>query len=118
VSSFTVGEKTYELIRLEQLPDMELNELEVLEEVGGINLRELEDIAVTVRLVKALVYVSMRRSDPAATIEDAGHVKLSVLNALAGEVANTNGDAADPPTGRGRSGRRASASASDSSPGS
>lgn len=112
--SFTIEGRKYELITLDNLSDMELGELEILEEVGGLNVGTISDgVDVTVKLVLALVYISMLRSNPDATVEQARRAKVSVLEALAEEVAND----VVPPTVRAASGRPASKNALASSRG-
>jgi hypothetical protein len=113
--SFTIEGRDYELITLDQLPDMELGDLEILTEFGKIDLEALDDIKITMPVVIALVLISMRRTNPDATIADARRGKISVLTVLAEQIANSNG--APPPTGRARSGRPRSKNASDSSRG-
>lgn len=117
MATFTVDGREYELVTLDQLADMELGDLEILEEVGGLDLSTLDDpdgIPVTVKLVIALTYLSMRRSNPDATPELARQAKvIGVVGSLAEQVANTNG-AASPPTGRAPNGRRGSRSVSAS----
>ena len=100
MNEFTVNEKAYTLISLNDLSDLELGELEILEEIGGIDLDNLESVRITTKLMIALVWVSMLRTDPSAPLVDAKRVKLNVLNTLAAgmEGATTGEDAADPPT--------------------
>lgn len=102
MASFTVDGVEYELVSLDQMDDLMLDEVEILEEAGA-SLDDLTsgDVGVTIKLVKGLVLISMRRANPDATIRDAGRVKLSVLSALAEDVAN--GDAV-PPTAPASSG--------------
>jgi hypothetical protein len=122
VASFTVDGREYELITLDQLADMELGDLEILEEVGGLDLATLDDpdgVPVTIKLVVALTYVSMLKSNPDATLAMARKAKaVGVVESLAEQVANTttNG-AASPPTKRAASGHPRSKSASASGPG-
>ena len=96
---------------------------EILEEVGGIDIASLDDpegVNVTVKLVIALAYLSMLRTNPEATPADARRAKaVGVVGGLAEQVANTtsNGDAKRPPTGRARNGRPRSKTASASNRG-
>jgi hypothetical protein len=120
--SFTIEGREYELLTLDQLPDMELGDLEILEDAGGLNVGALEDpegVPVTVKLVIALVYISMLKSNPSATLEQARRAKIGVLEALAEQVASDggNGNGAGPPTGRVGSGRPRSKKHSASSRG-
>jgi hypothetical protein len=119
VASFTVEDREYELITLDQLGDMELGDLEILEEVGGLDLGTLDDpdgVPVTVKLVIALTYVSMLRSNPDATPAMARRAKaVGVVGSLAEQVANTTSNGAGrPPTTRAPSGRQRSKNASAS----
>jgi hypothetical protein len=122
VATFTVEDREYELITLDQLADMELGELEILEEVGGLDLATLDDpdgVPVTVKLVIALTYLSMLRSNPDATPTMARRAKaVGVVESLAEQVANTtsNGEAS-PPTKRAGNGHPRSKNASASGPG-
>jgi len=114
--SFTIEGRDYELITLDQLPDMELGELEILEDVGGLDIAALDEgAAVTAKLVIALVFLSMRRANPDATVEDARRAKVSVVEALAAQIANEDG--AVPPTPREPSGHQHSKNASAFVPG-
>jgi hypothetical protein len=119
-ATFTLGDVSYGLIGLDEIKDMTLGELEILETQGGLDLNQLDDVPVTVRLVVALVHVSMLRTNPDAEYADAKLVKVSVLEQLSEVVANSTSDDADPPTEQEpeHDGALVSASGSGSSPGS
>ena len=60
--------------------DLEIGELKLLEEATGLKLarilREFESNEFGADTIAAIVWISLRRDDPEATIEDADKVKL------------------------------------------
>lgn len=113
MSSFSVGGKTYELLSLGDVANMELGDVEILERLGGLDLSTLPNPPVTIQLAVCLVYMSIRKSEPEdewrygdAVFSDpllllARKVKITVLKELTAEVeaenkATETGDAVPP----------------------
>ena len=63
--------------------DLEIGELKLLEEATGLKLalilRQFETNEFGADLIAAVVWISPRRDDPEATIEDADRIKLSQI---------------------------------------
>ena len=94
VATFSVDGVEYELVSLDSIHDFTLGDLRVLEEEGGLKLSDLVDgdVGITTRLILALVLLSMRRVNPAASLADAEKVSIGVLESLAGDVATDEAD--------------------------
>ena len=69
----TIAGKTYTL----QVDDLELGEIEVIEDAADMPLSEINWGRANV--VRAITYVLLRRENPAFTMDDARHMKLSDL---------------------------------------
>lgn len=74
---------TQELFDFESLT---LDEVETIENLTGLAIERLaEDGAPKGKNLKSLIFVMMRRTNPAFTIEDAGKYTLSQATALFGD---------------------------------
>lgn len=63
-----------------------LDEVETIENLTGVAIERLaEDGAPKGKNLKALIFVMMRRNNPAFTMEDAGKYTLSQATALFGD---------------------------------
>ena len=58
--------------------DLEVDDAEVMEELFGVDLRDVSHLSLTKQL-RMFVLLSVRRVDPAATPADCGKVKLGPL---------------------------------------
>jgi hypothetical protein len=58
--------------------DLDLGELEEFENIAGVPASSLAN-GISAKAMTALVYVSMKRTDPTATVEQARKVKLSAV---------------------------------------
>lgn len=76
------------------LDAMTVADVEVLEEVSGFALANMDFKSPPARLVRAMVYLAGRRQDPTFTLEDAGAVKLSQLASVGGKPETAAEDAA------------------------
>ena len=88
--SFTVDGVDYPLVTQKELT---FGELELVEETAGQSLGEI-DKTPTTRALMAFVLVSMRRVNPAATLDDVRKAGITVLDAIAAEDEAD----ADPPS--------------------
>ena len=66
--------------------DLTLDESEAFEEISGVTLDKMDTVSQS-RLIKALIFITMKRTDPTFTIEDAGKVKWSEIQVPADAAA-------------------------------
>lgn len=88
--NFTVDGVEYPLVTQRELT---FGELELIEEVAGQPLGEIESKPTTKALM-AFVLVSMRRVNPDASLDDVRKAGVTVLDGVAGEAEAD----ADPPS--------------------
>lgn len=64
-----------------------LNEIEELEDLSGRSVDVLMEVGTPKgKVLKALVYIAMKRTNPDITLEEAGNIPMSeVMAALGGE---------------------------------
>lgn len=100
------------------LSDLDFEEAELLEDTLDMSIDEigarLQGNKPKVKIIRAIKWLEMRRSDPSATFDDAKHI--SIMAAFAGDdddAAEGKGDAKPTPK---RSGRRAASSTALSLP--
>jgi len=63
-----------------------LDEVEIIENLTGVAIEQIaDDGAPKGKNLKSLIFVMMRRTNPAFTIEDAGKYTLSQATALFGD---------------------------------
>ena len=80
-------------INLNDLDDMTLGEVEVLEERSGFSMAEWSGPAVqSMKFIRALVFVTLKRDNPDVTWEETGDIRLSDFAAMAADDA----EVADP----------------------
>ncbi|CAB4166848.1 hypothetical protein UFOVP1383_35 [uncultured Caudovirales phage] len=79
------------------LDAMTVADVEVLEEVSGFALANMDFKSPPARLVRAMVYLAGRRQDPTFTLEDAGAVKLSQLASIGSKASTEDAASADEP---------------------
>jgi hypothetical protein len=91
---FTVDGVTYPLVTQNELT---FGELEVIEDVSGQSLRQIE-AEPSSKALMAFVLVSMRRVNPAASLDDVRKAGIAVLSDIEAVVAEPSGDDADPPS--------------------
>jgi hypothetical protein len=95
--TFRWREQDVELIK--DIDDLEVDDAELIEEQLGLDLRDITS-APLVRQLKAFVLISIRRVDQAATLADAGRVKLGPLLAAFTPAKGTAQPAPDPAPAR------------------
>lgn len=71
------------------IDDMTMDEIEELEELIDVPLDSIgKPNTKKAKLMKAIVYIIEKRTNPAFTLEDAGKLKLSEINIAGGDEGN------------------------------
>ena len=74
------------------LDDLTIEEVEIFEEITGIPIDELGGAGKPKgKMLRALAYLSKRRTDPSITLEEVGRLRLKVSTGVANSPLDGNG---------------------------